>query len=138
MASNYGKTAMKSITVNKIRLLATLRTNLEKHKTEYAEARVGYEAARVEALRNLSEAAAKAAEQPTKDNRDAVGDSYLKFSSLDRPTNHEDSYEQAIALMEWEENTTLELSINDFECYVRDNWTWQRQFKMSHSTYSSS
>ena len=138
MASNYGKTAMKSITVNKDRLLATLRKNLEKHKTEYAEAREGYEVARVEALKSLAEAAFKAAEKPTKNNRNNVDDTYHKFNRLDRPSNHEDSYEQAIALMEWEENATLELSVNDFECYVRDNWDWQRSFKMSHSAYSSS
>jgi hypothetical protein len=40
--------------------------------------------------------------------------------------------------MEWEERDTVELSVNDFECYVRDNWSWQRSFKMSVSNYSHS
>jgi hypothetical protein len=59
------------------------------------------------------------------------------FSRLERPVNNSDSYEQAIKLMEWETRDKIELSINDFECYVQDNWNWSRSFKTAHANYSS-
>jgi hypothetical protein len=136
MASNYRETAVKTVEVEKKRLADALSKNLETHKSEYVEARAGYEKARIQAYRELAEAAALAAEEDSGKTRKKAEKAWNKLRNLDVPQDHAESYEQAIALMEWETRDVVELSINDFECYVRDNWDWQHSFKASVANYS--
>ena len=138
MASNLKETAVKTVIVMRARLAETLQKNLATHKKEYAEAMDGYRAQRLELLQGVRDAASTACESNTKDNRQELEDAYYAYSRLDIPKNHAHSYEQAIALMEWETRDEIELSINDFECYVQDNWNWKRAFKASHANYSAS
>ena len=137
MAANAGATAVKTLQVNKSRLQETLSSNLEKHKKEFAEARRGYEAARLDLMRKLGEAVAICRSENTSEHRKAIYESYQEFARLDTPQNHSESYVQAIALMEWEERDSIELSINDFESYVRDNWNWSGSFKTAYTNYSA-
>ena len=37
--------------------------------------------------------------------------------------------------MEWETRDELELSVNDFECYVCDNWDWSDTFRRNLRQY---
>lgn len=131
--------AVKTILIERSRLQATLSTNLETHKKEYAEARRGYEEKRLELLRKHAEAAlfASKRENQTEAARKAVHESYNEFSRLEKPHDHSNDYEQAIALMEWETRKEIEISIPDFERFVRDNWNWKAQFKNAHMSYTT-
>ena len=138
MVSNYKETAVKTVNVDVGRLKVTLQKNLETHKKEYKEAMEGYRDARQNAIQRVAEAATAAVANNTQETRKALHEAYSAFSRLERPQDHSSSYEQAIALMDWETNKTIELSINDFECYVRDSWDWQRSFKNIYANYSAS
>ena len=138
MASNFKETAVKTVIVERKRLQETLATNLEIHKKEFTEAMEGYRAAQADKIRLISKAAQTAVADPTEENRKDVHQAYVEFRDLERPVDNSKSYTQAIRLMEWETREEIELSINDFECYVEDNWTWSRSFKSAHSNYSPS
>lgn len=126
---------MQTVKVEVSRLKDTLSKNLETHRAEYKEARAGFEDARRQAIAKLGEVAASCMD--TKEGRQAVHDAYEELTELDKPTDHSKSYEQAIALMEWETRGVIDLSVTDFERYVRDNWSWTASFKNSASNYSS-
>jgi len=133
MAANYRETGIKTIRVKKDRLLAALQQNLETHKANYREAVVGYESAQDLALAHLAEQSAKG-----RGNLNQIEKAWEKLRKLVEPRSYEDSYKQAIALMEWEERVEIELSLNDFECYVRDNWDWKATFNHAYFSNTSS
>jgi hypothetical protein len=139
MASNFQETAVKTVQVDRGRLATTLRENLSTHRREFLEARTGYDAKRLELIRTLAEHALHASKlgNQTDEARKAVHESYSEFRDLEKPQDHSNEYEQAIKLMEWETRDTVELSINDFESYVRDNWNWKNSFKLAHSNYTT-
>jgi hypothetical protein len=138
MASNFRETAVKTVVVDRSRLASTLANNLETHQREYLEARSGYESKRLELIRKLSDVSLAAYKNNTEATRKAVHEAYNEFAQLEKPVDHSDEYKQAIRLMEWETRDKIELSINDFECYVEDNWQWKHQFKAAHANYSIS
>lgn len=131
--------AVKIILIERSRLQGTLTANLEIHKKEYAEARLGYESKRLELIRTLAEQTlfASKRENQTDEARKAVHEAYAEFSRLEKPQDHSNDYEQAIALMEWETRDKVEVSISDFERFVRDNWGWKGQFKLAHTNYTT-
>jgi hypothetical protein len=131
MAANYGETAIKTITVEKSRLVETLKSNLETHRREYGEAVEGFYDAQNKAIRKLNEETANG-----RGNVKKIHAAYIEFKNLDKPQNHAADYERAIGLMDWEVDEKIQLSVNDWECYVQDNWNWKRSFKMSHESYS--
>lgn len=124
MAANYGETAMKKIQVNCIKLLKTLRENLDKHKAEYNRARSGYYVKRDKAIRHVGKVAIECT-LPDQKNEVHTAYSALQKVIRDKPIDRSESYVQAIAFMEWETRKTIKVSLNDFECYVRDNWSWR-------------
>jgi hypothetical protein len=137
MASNLKETAVKTVNVEVNRLQEKLKENLETHKKEFEEAISGYREKRLELCRALRDTTQVAVEKDTTFTREAVVEAFHKYNRLERPQDHSNSYEQAIALMEWETKDVIELSINDFECYVGNNWQWQVSFKNAHKNYSS-
>lgn len=137
MAANFKETAVKTVNVEVKRLQEKLSSNLDIHKKEFEEAIAGFREKRLELCRSLRDVTQAAVEKNTTETREDVVDAFYKFNRLERPQDHSNSYEQAIALMEWETKAVIELSINDFECYVGNNWTWQASFKTAHKNYSS-
>ena len=131
--ANFDGTAVKTIQVKKERLQEALGRNLETHKREYQESIEGYYDAQNQAIGALHEASSKG-----RDNREQIHELYREFSGLERPADHSKDYQQAISLMDYEVRDIIELSINDFECWVHDNWAWQGRFRQSLSKYSPS
>lgn len=125
---------MQTVTVEVKRLQATLKENLETHKREFREAMIGFELARKEAIAEVANVAGRC--DHTSEGRKLFREAFNAFNTLDHPRNYSKSYEQAIDLMEWETRDEIELSVADFEKYVRDNWTWSGSFKKSLANYS--
>jgi hypothetical protein len=134
---NSSDSGVKTILIERSRLQATLSANLEIHKKEYAEAKAGYEEKRLELIRRLADVATHCCAKNTEANRKGIHESYNEFARLEKPQDHSSEYEQAIALMEWETRDKVDISINDFERFVRDNWSWKSQFKNAHSNYTT-
>lgn len=137
MAMNIADTGIKTVKVNRADLLKKLQENLETHKELYAEAVRGYEDAKVTRLRELQSAVNAALTSNTEPNRQRVHEAYGELSGLSRPQDHSESYLLAIDMMTWETKEQVELSINDFQCYVRDKWNWKHEFRNSVSNYAA-
>lgn len=120
----------------------TLQTNLERHKKNFAEAMVGFEAARKDKLRDVERAAKGAYDAvgstALSDSLSSLEKAYQSYQLLQKPQNHAESYEQAIALMEWDTRAEIELTIEEFENYIRDNWKWTFDFHNTVGNYSNS
>lgn len=137
MAFNKGDTNIKTVTVKRDKLLATLKENLATHKELYEEALKGYKDAKVTKMIALHGAAEAAVNSNTEENRRAVHVAYNAYNTLARPQDHSESYELAIEIMTWEIEDNIELSINDFQCYVRDKWNWKDSFRGSVMAYAN-
>lgn len=125
----------EKIPVNKDRLHKKLQENKETHKVEYREAMVGYKEAVLEDLdkqiKKLQEWRAKVeASQPTEIDKQVP-------CHLNRPQDHTEDYQQAIAVMDWHQDSEIKISLEDFDAYVRDKWPWQQMFKATHLAYNS-
>lgn len=136
MAMSLADTGIKTVEVSRTELLAKLQDNLTSHKALYEDALRGYHDAKVANLKKLNVATNKAVADNSEENRKAVHEAYHEFSTLERPQDHSDSYLLAIDMMTWEKKDKVELSISDFQCYVRDNWNWKASFHNSVSNYS--
>lgn len=116
---------MYSIKVEKAKLLSTLRENLEKHTAEYDEAVRRYPTAVAEAL----EERALAVRNGGKVN--------LTFN-LPAPQTYADEYRDAIEMLEWAEDESIELDQHEFKQYVQDEWNWKKAFAASTTMYNAS
>lgn len=134
---NRADTNIKEVKVNRKKLLETLQTNLTSHKAAFEDALAGYYEQKNQKLAALAKATAAADANSTDDTRRAVHHAYHEFSSLPKPQDHSESYELAIEIMTWEEENEVKLSINDFQCYVRDKWNWKDQFRASVLNYAN-
>ncbi len=101
---------MEKIKVAVSDLLAQLKTNRENHVVEYEESMVAYREAMVKELNKLLKTAKKG------------GDINHSLNVL-RPVSFFESYDEAIAMMEWTTDSEVELSMHDFKCYVQDVWS---------------
>lgn len=136
MVMNSVDTNIKSVKVDRKKLLETLKANLEAHRAAYKDALEGYYDTKAMKLAALNAATNTAVESNTEETRRAVHKAYEAFSRLSKPTDHSESYELAIEIMKWEEEDQVELSINDFQCYVRDKWNWKNTFAASVQNYA--
>ena len=134
---NKADTSIKEVKVSRNKLLTTLKQNLSRHRSDFETAVAGYQQARQERLALLAAEALAAAENPTEATRKTVHEAYREFAHLESPSDHSESYELAIEIMSWECEDEVTLSINDFQCYVRDRWTWREQFRNSVLNYAS-
>jgi hypothetical protein len=140
----------RKIEVKRERLLETLRSNRDKHLTEYREALQGYKAMATEKL-NAAHAKAKAdleknvarvqAELNEFDPNNPQNHDYLTLVNaiqieLRVPRNFTDKYDAAIDMVEWDVRETLELTHAEFQCFVRDVWEWTRDFNVTNAIYS--
>lgn len=140
----------RTVTVNREKLLETLKANREKHQKDYDEAVAGYKSIATERLQKLMSKSVEA----VKDNYDMLLKKLSKFdpSSVDTfddrvvlvqamsfdlkvPKNHVSSYDVAIKMAEWEVNETVELTQAQFQCFVMDDWDWQEEFQTIKMSY---
>lgn len=58
--------------------------------------------------------------------------------SLVAPESHVEDYDRVIDLLKYTVADKVELSIKDFESYVRNNWAWRQSFLGTNATYTNS
>ncbi len=116
---------MNAIKVSKTTLLATLRTNRDKHRQIFLEAQQGYREAVIAELDNML-AEAKA------------GKKIRRSVTLTEPMDQTKDYDRAIQMLEMSVDETITLEEEDFREYVQDEWRWKGQFNLSNVRYSKS
>lgn len=113
---------MRSITVAKTQLLGVLKANREEHRDVFLKAQEAY---RERAIYELDKRL-KAARDGKKINL---------YVNLNEPEDHTDSFDTAIAMVEWEQGDTIELTEQDFVRYVNNKWEWDRSFAANTMSY---
>jgi hypothetical protein len=113
---------MDSVKIDVKQLLGHLKENREKHIVDFEEAMIGYRKAMIDTL-NAKLKAAKKEEDVDHSIR------------ITRPISYLDSYDEAIAMLEWTTQSEVELDRSDFKQYVRDEWAWKQSFVATSSLY---
>ena len=114
---------MKMVKVKKSELLEILKKNRQSHRTMFEKAQKGY---RKEAIRLLDEA--------LKDARE--GRKVKTFIQLDAPIDQTEDYDVAIKMVEMSVDGNIELSEQDFKCYILDQWHWRQICLTTNSFYA--
>jgi hypothetical protein len=113
---------VKSVYVNKERLLETLRENREEHRALFEEAQVKYREKVIEVLdKRLAEARA--------------GGRVRTYINLPEPVDYTKNFDEAIQMVEWEESDSIELDERDFQRYVLNKWEWAGAFAANTTAY---
>jgi hypothetical protein len=139
----------RTVTVNRIKLLDTLRENREIHKHAYVESVAGYRSdATTELEKQVSRArkliadnqAMIAAKIDRFDPDDALQNQVIVLSQvsffLEVPQDHTRSYDVAIQMAEWEVGENIQLTQSQFQCFVMDDWEWKQKFMHLNKSYS--
>lgn len=112
------------VVVPKEKLVETLTANRDAHRAIFDEALEGYKTRSVELLEEHIERIKKG-----KVERIVV--------SLPVPEDHTDDYDRALTSLEWSIFDEVELSMREFDQYVRDNWAWKGEFTATTSMYNN-
>lgn len=113
---------MQTITVAKDQLLATLKDNREAHRELFLKAQDAFRERVIEVLdHKLAEA--------------REGHKVELWIRLPEPEDHTDSFDRAIAMVEWAVGDTIELSEKDFQRYVLNLWEWEQAFAANTMSY---
>lgn len=116
---------MKSVSVDKAKLVETLKTNRDEHRANFEEALEGWAKAVVAEIDRLRE--------------DALAKRKInQYISHTRPEDHTDDYDRVIAMLEWSNEGEVVLTEQEFAHYVQDNWGWSEGWTISNSAYSAS
>ena len=139
----------RTVTVNRMKLLETLKANRDQHQKAYRESVAGYREAATEALKKQVAKARKAIE----DNAAMIATKIERFDpedplsnqvvvlrqtsfTLEVPKDHTKSYDVAIEMAEWEVSENIELTQSQFQCFVMDDWDWKQSFEHLNRSYS--
>ena len=115
---------MEEITVNKAKLIETMKGNRAKHHDIVVEAQEGFRDA---VIKRLDSMLAQARDGKKIDI--AVG--------LVLPEDHTDEYDTVIGMLELDINDTVDLDVHQYRQWVQDQWGWQRSFTTNNAYYSA-
>lgn len=130
-----------TIQVDVSTLLDTLATNREKHITAYNKAKKGY-------LKLLRRELEKKLENLTRKETGVRGrikafsnpngsEADLTRITHQPPRAYTEFYDQAIEMLEYADNQTVELNQQQFQEFVKDEWNWKAQFTTSNVAYAA-
>lgn len=114
---------MEPITVSKSDLLAKMRENRATHREVFQAALEGYRRYAQLVLREHLEAL-------------SAGKTPEIRITVSRPSDHTRDYDRVIEMLEMHKGDEFVLNETDFSQYVRDDWSWKRQWATSNSGYA--
>jgi hypothetical protein len=109
---------MDSISCDKTRLMETLKENREKHRKIYAKASEGY-------IKNAGKWLKRKQDEL---NKKPDVDINLNFG-ISKPYHHLEEYDTAIGMLEWNLDTNVNLTKQQFENFVLDKWSWTTKYE---------
>lgn len=114
---------MEPITVSKGDLLAKMRENRATHREVFQAALEGYR---------------RYAQLVLKEHLEALGAGKTPEIriTVSRPSDHTRDYDRVIEMLEMHKGDEFVLNETDFSQYVRDDWSWKRQWATSNSSYA--
>lgn len=114
---------MKTVKIERLRLLEKLKANRTDHEQLYLDALEGYNIRVEQMLKDALKAFKK-----TK---------VLNNLWIQAPVNNTKEYDKVIAILEFSVDEIIELEIPDFEKYVLDNWQWKDQVFAGNNAYAA-
>jgi hypothetical protein len=117
----------RSVNVNRLKLLDALRTNLAKHREEYAAAVAAYQE---RLLADLQLAVKK-----VKKVKDVTALKDFEFE-ISYPEDHSADYEDVITMFEHSVDENINLDGNSFRAFIENKWSWVGNHRELMSTYS--
>lgn len=115
---------MDTITVQKDRLIETLKRNRDEHVSIFERAQIVYRDKVIEAFEQRLAAARR-------------GDKIVTYVGLPEPENHLSDFETAIEMLEWDTAETVTLDRRDFKRFVQNKWEWEQSFAGNTLSYSA-
>lgn len=122
-----GRNVMRSVKVEKKKLLAIVRENKDKHVKEYNESVEDYKTAAVKV----------AAEHVELANTGELAKIAKIRAMPSAPVSYEKEYDRAIRMLELSVEKEIEVEEDVFNQLVLDEWAWKHQFVASASLYKS-
>ncbi len=114
---------LENMRINRHELLQRIKANRLTHRDEFERAQVGYRQAMIKEL-DLMLADAR------------EGGQIKRGVTMPEPEDHTNAYDTVIAMLELCVDDVVEISMHEFDNYVRDNWSWKGQFSTTNSRYS--
>lgn len=141
----------RTVRVNRIKLLETLKSNREQHIAVFNEAMDGYKElalAKVEdAFIGLDRRLANRKKEMIEHIQSFTAETASKFSdyfvileqvvvNLKLPVSYAEAYDAAIDMAMFDTREELDLSGAEFQCFCRDVWDWTYEFSNTNATYT--
>lgn len=113
---------MQTITVMKTSLLEKLKENRTEHRDIFLDAQAKYRERIIDELdKRLADVRA--------------GRKINVYIALPEPQDYTEAFDTAIAMVEWAQGNTIDLSEKDFNRYVLNKWEWQQAFAANTQSY---
>lgn len=114
-----------AVKVKKDELLSHLDANRERHRAIFEEAQIGF---REEVIKLLDKRLAQA----------KAGKGIDLRIQLPEPQDHTKDYDRVILMVKMSVNDEIELTQQEFQQYVMDDWSWKREWVATASNYTAS
>lgn len=108
-------------------VLETLEKNLQIHEKEYDELVKANTA-------HLQTELEKALEQTRQDGK-FPDLSKVHEAERAKPKNYSTEYKKVISMLKLTTQKELELTVDEFDCYMNDNWDWKNTFLSNKTLY---
>lgn len=116
--------------MNRLDLIKKLKANRKKHKAEFISAKKKWIKKAVKELRKVADRAEK--------TNSLKAEAFQPLANLPKPSSYVESYNTAIARLEWDVRDTVELDEREFQSWVLDKWQWSGAFVGTTSLYNAS
>lgn len=113
----------RTYTVTKTDLLAQMQANRSRHREIFEEAITAF---RAEAIRQLDESLKRA----------KAGKNIRLNFGLAQPEDHTKDYDRVIGLFEMTLGEVVEITEEQYQLYVMDDWHWRHQFEAVANSYT--
>ena len=119
---------MKSIEMNVGKLVNILTNNKDNHVLKYNEAFAKFLEKKKKLINTYNEKI---------NYGENVDIQELIYLENDRPRNYLKDYDQAINMLLYHEQPTIEIELSDYRKFVDDNWDWKDRFETNYSNYTN-
>lgn len=116
------RASMENVVVSKDRLIEALTTNRDAHRALFEKALAAYRTRSIEIL---------------EDHIERIKANKLErvMVALPMPEDHTNDYQRALDSLDWTIFDEVELTMREFDMYVRDNWSWKQEFATTNASY---
>lgn len=113
---------MQPFRIDKAELVEKVQANRDAHRGVYEQAMTGYRDAAAKFFNEQLERARK--DKP-----------FINYFAEPVPEDHTEDYDVVLDGWEMTNDDVIELSVNEFRQYVRDEWGWKKQFSETTANY---